>query len=219
MVVVIIIPLAFILSGCIGSTYRSGRVLEPRQVSVGGSYVHVENLESDDTPINLLALDGRLGIARSIDIGVMHVWDLSKGNDGLLAAFWGDYKVQLGNLENRVGRPYVSFGLQKGYAYDEFAKLHITCLPITITLPVEEKSSVFVMYKHELFDETFMPSTYENPRRTFLIGSEILLRSPLTKQFVPKLGISVGTYNSLVGGEGDRGLILNVGLCVDSPRW
>jgi hypothetical protein len=216
---VFLLGAAFFFFGCIASAHRSGRTLDSGQFSVSGSYLRAENMEeSDAEQVQLVALDGRFGLIRGLDMGVMHTWDISKDNDNMFATFWGDFKVQLTNRDNLIGRPIFSTGLMKGYVYDENAELHITTLPVWLSIPVNEYLTPYFMYRFEKVSDDFMPEDLEDERSTFVLGTEINLVRPTPHRWMPKLGLSIGTFNSLMGGEGDRGLTLNLGLCVDSPR-
>lgn len=205
--------------GCIASSHRTARTLDEGQVSFGGSYLRAEDTEdSKATPIQLLAIDGRVGVARGLDFGLMHTWDITEKNENQFATMWGDVKVQLSNRDNIIGKPIFSLGLMKGYVYDQNIKDHITSVPFMLSVPVSDYLTPTLMYRHEIISRDFVPSSLDNPRSTWSLGMEIDLMKPSSQSWTPKLGLSVGTFNSLTGGPGDRGLILNVGLSVDSPR-
>jgi hypothetical protein len=209
----------FFFCGCIATAHRSGRTLDPAQFSFSGSYLRGENIEeSDADPVQFLALDARAGLARGLDMGIMHTWDITENNDNMFATYWGDFKAQLSNRDNVVGQPIFSLGLMKGYVYHEEAELHITSFPFMLSLPANEKVTPFFMYRYEKVSDDFIPEEFfEDERSTFLLGVEIDLLQQAPDRWMPKLGLSIGTYNSLMGGEGDRGLTLNLGLTVDSP--
>lgn len=207
----------FFFFGCIASTHRSPKTLEPGQLSLSGSYLQADNMEnSDREPIRLIALDGRTGIARGFDMGIMHTWDISKDNDNAYATFWGDFKVQLSNKDNLIREPIFSIGLMKGYVYNENAKLHITTFPLMFGIPMDEYLTPYLIYRFEIISDSFMPDNFEDPRHTIALGIEINLQKPDPYKITPKLGLSVGAFNSLLGGDGDRGLILNLGLTIDT---
>ena len=209
---------AFFFVGCIASAHRSGKVLDPGQVSMSGSYLRAENTEEPDaTPVQLLAADCRVGVFRGFDLGVMHTWDVSQHNENRYATIWSDFKVQLTNRDNRLRRPIISTGLMKGYVYHSDAELHITTLPLMLSFPVNQRVTPFFTYRFEKVSDDFVPDDLEDERSTFLLGMEFNLIRPRPGEWTPKLGVSVGTFNSLMGGEGDRGLTLNLGLCLDSP--
>ena len=128
-----------------------------------------------------------------------------------------DFKVQLTNKDNLIRQPIFSIGLMKGYVYHENAELHITTFPLMFGIPMNEYLTPYFTYRFEVIREDFIPDDFKDPRHTFVLGIETNLRKPAPYQFMPKLGFSVGTYNSLFGGEGDRGLILNLGLSIDTP--
>ena len=205
------------LFGCIASMHRSAKTLDQGQYSFSGSYLRAENLdESDAEPIQLGSFDARMGVTKGVDLGLMHTWDFSKDNENRYATFWGDVKFQLTNKENTIYQPIFSTGLMKGYVYDEHAKYHITTLPLMFSIPVSEKNIPFFVYRYEIISKDFIPDDFENPRHTFALGMEMALGSPDSKSVIPKLGFSIGHFNSLLGGEGDSGLILNLGFMFDT---
>ena len=209
----------FFFFGCIASSHRSGRTLAPKQTSLGVSYLQAENLEEPEVnPVQLIALDGRIGAIRGLDLGVMHTWDVSKENDNMYATFWGDVKVQMGNRTNKVGTPYLSSGLMKGYAYHEQARLHITTIPITLSVPAGKGLIPYITYRHEWITNNFIPDNFSDPRTTFILGLEMELRRSAPHQLTPKIGLSLGWFNSLIGGEGADGLILNFGFYLESTE-
>ena len=81
---------------------------------------------------------------------------------------------------------------------------------------MDEYLTPYFIYRFEVISEDFISNNFEDPRHTFALGLEINLRKPDPHKFTPKLGLSVGTYNSLLGGDGDQGLILNLGLTIDT---
>jgi hypothetical protein len=86
---------AFFFLGCVASSYRSGKTLDQGQVSIGGSYTGVKDLEDSEADmIQLVALDGRVGVVNGLDAGFAHTWDITGDNDGLFSTMWGDVKWQ-----------------------------------------------------------------------------------------------------------------------------
>lgn len=206
---------AFFFFGCIASMHRTARITKPKQVSMSGSYMQARTIEEfDDTPVQLYAFDVRTGIAKRADIGFMHTWDASKDNENAFASVWGDFKVQLSNLDNRALRPSISTGLIKGYAYKESTQLHFTSLPILFSMPVNKKITPFFNYRYELISDDFMPESMENPRHMFAFGAEVKLTS--SGGWQPTLNFCVGRYNGIDGGD-NPGLIFNAGFVFDSP--
>ena len=210
---------AFFFVGCIASAHRSGKTLDPGQFSLSASYLCAENWdEPSDDPVQLIAYDTRFGVKRGLDMGILHTWDVTSNNDNLFATIWGDFKLQLTNRGNATGKPIVSLGLMKGYVYDDRVERHITSLPLTLSIPLSETVTPYLGYRHELVGEDFLPSDLNDPRSTFLAGVEVHLRKTEAHQWTPKLGLCVGTFNSLEGGEGDRAVLLNFGFTLDLPR-
>ncbi len=214
----LVIALFFFL-GCIATSHRSGKTLRPGQASFSVSYLQAENLEESGTePVRLFAADARFGVARGFDLGLMHTWDLTQDNENAFATGWFDLKGQLTNLENDMGQPIFTIGIRKGYVYDDEIDTHITCLPLTLSVPVSSRVTPFFTYRHEIFSEGFLPSELEGPRRSFILGCEIDASRDARDRWSPLLGFNIGTFNGLAGGdEEDRGLTLNVGVGVTSP--
>ena len=204
------------LFGCVASSHRSGKTLDQGQVSVGIAYDGLLNMENSEADvIHLFALDGRAGVVRGLDVGAAHTWDITPGNDGSFATWWGDAKVQLNNLDNVPDQPILSLGVMKGYAYQECAETHITSFPVTVSLPTSETTTLYFTYRFENTSEDFVPDEWEALRHAFFFGSEMELGS--NGEFTPVLGADIGFMNSLYGGEGDMALVFNVGVSYNSP--
>jgi hypothetical protein len=219
---VLVAALGFSL-GCITTAHRPARTIDAGQVSVSGSYLRAlpsgEGGEDVD-PIQLAAIDMRVGIARGVDAGIAHTWDFTQVNDGAYKTFWGDVKVQLTNRDNLLRRPTLSTGLIKGYLYDtgDAEGIHITSVPLTLDYRVSESLTPFLFYRYELVRDNFIPSGVGSDiRHTFGIGAEIELAPGRTTGWSPKLGLAIGRFNSLDGGDGRGGTILNAGLTLTSP--
>lgn len=210
---------AFFFMACLATSHRSPKTLRPGQVSVSGSYLRAEDLDDpDDDAVNLIAAEVRAGVIRGMDLGLAHTWDVS-GGCGAYSTVWGDLKLQLTNRDNRIMKPILSTGLIKGYVYKDVAKLHITSLPVMVGIPVKDWITPFALYRHEFIQESFLSNNFEDLRQWFCAGAEFTLAKPAAGKGIPKLGVSIGTFNSIDGSEGgDSGLTLNVGLSIDSPK-
>jgi hypothetical protein len=210
---------AFFFLGCVASSHRSGKTLDQGQFSVGGSYTGVSNMdESEADMIQLIALDGRVGVLNGLDAGIMHTWDITDENEGVYSAVWGDIKWQVTNKDETPGMPILALGIMKGYVYDDLADTHVTSFPISVSMPVRRGITPFFLYRFEQMSEDFIPDEFGDPRHGFFLGSEFELGADAAGTWTPKLGLSVGTLNSLGGGEGDQQLVLSAGVSVDSPR-
>ena len=70
---------AFFLA-CIATSHRTARTLHQGQVSASASYLQdrpADELFGEEVvPIQLAALDARVGIAKGFDMGLAHTWDL-----------------------------------------------------------------------------------------------------------------------------------------------
>ena len=209
-----------LLFGCISSSLRTARTLEPNQGSIGAGFMNVQDMDNTSSdPINLLSIDGRISPAKQFDIGLMHTWDLTSENDGMFATGWADVKVQLTNPSNSIYGLTFATGLIKGYVYHERAKTHVTSIPLMFSFPLSETVTPTFQYRHEFLSENFFPDNeaFKNPRSLFSLGVEFTLREPQHEKWTPKLGVSIGTFSALDGRDGDRGLMLNIGFSIDSP--
>ncbi len=210
---------AFFFLGCIAGSYRSGKTLEQGQVSVGGSYTGANNMEEDEADmIQLVALDGRVGIVNGLDAGIMHTWDITSDNEGLFSTLWGDIKWQMTNRDCVSGRPILALGLMKGFVYDDAADTHITSIPVSVSVPTTGGVTPFFLYRFEQMSDDFIPDSFAEPRHAFFLGSEFDIGSRTEGSWTPRLGLSIGTLNSLGGGEGERHLVLSAGISADSPK-
>jgi len=202
--------------GCFATSYRTAKTQEPKQFAIGAGYLRLENLENSKADgIDLLNVDLRYGIARGFDAGLAHTFDIKSNNGSGISTFWGDFKVQLSNRDNEIGEPIFSIGLIKGYIYDP--EVHITSLPLMLSLPVTERLTPTLQYRFTLFSSDFVPTEFENPRHEFSLGLEYSFTKPSSDNWIPKVGLALGTFNSIIGGEGDRGLLLNFGFTLESP--
>ena len=219
--IIFILGVSLFFFSCIATTYHVAKTLEPGQGSLSAGYMQARSIEEiSEEPVQLVGFNGRIGISRGFDLGTEYTWDISKENENAFATIWGDCKYQITNKSNELGKPILSTGLLKGYVYDEEAKTHISSLPVMLSIPINDRITSTLMYRYELLSDEFIPSHreyFENPRHTFALGLECGLSQPDYNKWNPKLALSVGTLNSLVGGEGDNVLILNFGLILNSP--
>lgn len=203
--------------GCIASSYQTAETLESGQVSFSGGVMRAQNLDSPDAdPIDLLDLNFRYGLVRGFDAGLAYTFDISsESGDNTLSTFWFDFKGQISNLDDKPGLPSFSLGLIKGYTFDY--ETHITSLPVRLSIPVNEHIVPTLQYRLTFLSNDFIPTNFENPRHEFILGVEYSLNNHSTDSWNPKIALAVGTFNSLAGGEGDRGLIFNLGFTLESP--
>ena len=202
--------------GCFATSYRTAKTQEPKQFAIGAGYMHLENLENSEADgIDLLNVDLRYGIAKGFDAGLAHTFDITSNNGSSLSTVWGDFKVQLSKRDNEIGKPIFSLGLIKGYVYDP--EVHITSIPLMLSLPINEQLTPTLQYRFTQASDEFLPTEFEDPRHEFSLGLEYSFTKPSSDNWTPKVGFAVGTFNSLIGGEGDRGLLLNFGFTLESP--
>ncbi len=209
---------AFFLS-CIATLYHTPRTLEPGQTELSSGYLQARSLEEfSETPIQLMAINARVGVVNNLDLGLEHTFDLSEGNEGMFKSLWGDFKWQLTNRQNELNKLTFSTGLLKGYLYDSEADFHITSLPFYFGYQASERLTPTFIYRYELTGEgKFIPNSLENPRHSFNLGLEYLLKEPNSQGWMPKLGVGVGLMNSLGGEDGDNVFIMHLGLKFTSP--
>lgn len=209
---------AYVFLGCMPLPYRAGTTLEQGHLSQGLSYMRSDNLEhSDAEPLQFIALDGRFGVANGVDVGLTHTIDFTEDGHGRLGTVSADVRTQLTNRENALGRPAISLGLMKGYMYDDDTDLHVTSLPVTVSFPLTERLTPYFIYRYEFVSDHFLLESFGDTRSTFVLGSEVELIEPASGRPTPTLGLAVGTYSSVYGGDGDQGLILTVGVSIEPP--
>jgi len=212
----IIITSVLFIFGCFASSYKTAKTQEPGQIAFSAGYMRLENLEDSDAEgIDLLDLNMRYGIARGFDFGLANTFDITPGEGANLSTFWGDFKVQLSNRDNEIGKPTFSLGLIKGYVYD--SETHITSLPLILSIPVSEQLTPTLQYRIAFLSGDFIPTNFEDPRHEVTLGLEYSLIKPSPDNWTPKLGFAIGTFNSLTGGDGDQGLLFNFGITMESP--
>jgi len=205
---------------CIATTLQTAHTKAPGQAELSAGYLQARSIEEfSETPVQLLGLDARIGVARNFDMGIEHTFDLSKDNEGMFKTFWGDAKYQFTNHNNDFNKLTFSSGLIKGYAYDEDAQIHITTLPLYFSLPVNNRLIPTFSYRYDLLSEDFFPNSesFEDPRHTFILGIEYALKEPDPTKWIPKFAFSLGTLQSF-NGDSDSGMFLfNFGFKFDSP--
>lgn len=212
----VIIIAGMFLFGCIASSYKTAKTVEKKQVALSGGYMHLTNLDNSSADgINLIDLNLRYGVAKGFDMGLANTFDVSSGSGTSLSTLWGDFKLQLSNRDNEIGKPIVSLGLTKGYVYDP--QVHLTSFPVMLSIPLSDRITPTFQYRYTLARDEFLPTTFEDPRHEFSFGLEYSFSKPNLDEWTPKIGFAIGTFNSLAGGEGDNGLILNFGLTLESP--
>jgi hypothetical protein len=218
--IIFILGVSIFFLSCIASSYHIAKTLEPGQGSLSTGYMQARSLEDlTAEPVQLIGFNSRIGVSKGFDMGAEYTLDISKENDNAFATIWGDCKIQLTNRDNKLFKPIISTGLLKGYVYDEEARIHVSSLPILMSIQANDRIAFTAMYRYELFSEGFMPRSYsfEDPRHALALGLEYSLSKPVYNKWSPKLAFSIGTLNSLQGGEGDNVFTFNFGLIFNSP--
>lgn len=212
---------AIFFFSCIYSTLQVARTLEPKQGELSAGYLQGRPFtDFSGDPVQLIGINGRLGVANNLDVGIEHTFDATADNGGDFNSVWSDVKWQLSNRENLPEKLTFSSGLLKGYAYDSDADIHFTSLPLYFSLPLSDRFTPTFMYRYELLSDGFFPNweSFDDPRHSLILGIEYGLKPYDPAKWTTKLGISAGYMNSLTGDpDGEDLLILNFGLKFTSP--
>lgn len=214
-----VLGIALFSLSCIATTYHTAKTLEPRQGSMSLGYMQARNSEDfSSDPVQLLGVSGRYGVTRGFDLGTEYTLDLTKENSNQFATIWADGKVQITNRDDTLFKPMISTGLIKGYIYDSDAKIHVTSLPILVSVRLSERFTPTVMYRYELLSDNFLPENFTNPRHTFALGLEYAFTQSNHLNWDPSINFCIGTINALDGdSEGNRMITLNLGIKLNSP--
>lgn len=207
----------FFLS-CVYTTLQTARTKEPGQGEVSGGYMQLRSIEEfSEDPVQLIGINGRLGVATNFDAGLAHTFDISKDSEGIGNTLWGDVKYQFTNKENNNYKPVLSSGLIKGYIYDSDVQGHMTSLPLYFSVPIKRFTPTF-MYRYRLSSDGFIPNSDSEDNHLFAIGVEYYLKEPDNTQWIPKVALSVGTLQNFeVWGDDSGTFLINFGFKVDSP--
>ena len=167
-----IIASVLFIFGCFASSFKSAKTLEPKQVALGAGYMRLENLDNSDADgIDLLDLNFRYGMGKGFDMGLAHTFDLSSESESSsLSTFWWDFKTQLSNRENRIGNVSFSLGLIKGYTYDP--EIHITSIPLLLSVPASDNIIPTLQYRIAFISSDFFPTNFSSPRHEVTLGME-----------------------------------------------
>ncbi|HET6513311.1 MAG TPA: hypothetical protein VFH43_14045 [Candidatus Kapabacteria bacterium] len=206
------------LFGCISSSQRTARTLQPKQVTPTVSIGMLTHAEAEE-PIFLNDIGLHAGVAKGVELGIAHTAHLNPDESIPFSAFWFDSKFQLLNRDNEQGKVAISLGLSKGFVYDDDAEVHITSLPITFSTDLSARTSAFLSYRPEFVSRDFMPDgeSTEDPRHSFHVGIEGALAKPDRERWTPRLNLSVGLVNKLAGGGDMDIFVVGLGLHLDSP--
>jgi hypothetical protein len=206
------------LFGCISTSQRTARTLQPKQVTPTVSVGMLTNAEADE-PIWLNDVGLHAGVAKGVELGIAHTAHLNPEEDITFNSLWFDSKFQLLNRDNTQGKLALALGLSKGYVYNERAEVHITSLLITFSTDLSERTALFLSYRPEFLSEDLAPNgdSFEEPRHSFHIGMEGALSKPDRERWTPRLNLSVGLVNKLAGGGDMDIFVVGLGLHLDSP--
>lgn len=151
-----LVILAGLLLGCYATTHRGPRTLDPGQLSGSGGYLHFKgaDAEPDDEPGELITMEGRIGVAKGLDVGYMRTIDISKEVDEPeegIDTHWFDAKLQLLNRENLPSKPTIALGYGFGKIINE-EDLWVQTLYFLCGTELE-RTSLFYSFRYETFDE------------------------------------------------------------------
>lgn len=189
--ITLVICLTF-LNSCYMTTHRGPRTLEPGKVSASASYLHLKGSDTgaDTTPTQLIALEGRVGVLKGVDLGFMKTFDITEGiePDQGIDTYWFDTKFQLVNRDNILNKPTLSFGYGFGNVtnIDDFWMNNLHLL-----LGFEsEKASYFYSFRVETADEdiNLIPSwvweaEFDELSKAHILGVEYALNSMVKPVF------------------------------------
>lgn len=210
----------FFLS-CVFTTLQTARTKAPGQAELSAGYMNVKSIdEFDEDAVQLIGINGRVGVARSFDMGLAHSFDITKDTEGMGHTIWGDAKYQFSNKDNENMKLTFSSGLVKGYVYDSDVQTHLTSFPFYFSLPVNNRLTPTFLYRYRLGSEGFIPDSesFDNAGHLFALGFEYCFQEPDQSKWIPKLAVSIGTLQDFSSDSDDSGsFILNFGLKFDSP--
>lgn len=155
--------LAGLLLGCYATTHRGPRTLDPGQVSASGGYLRFKGTDADpdDEPGELIAMEGRIGLVRGLDIGYMRTIDISEGVDEPdegIDTHWLDAKLQVLNRNNALWRPTMSVGYAQGIVSNEQGYVHSFYLLMGTQT---ERASIFYSLRIEGINKDLFGGGYD----------------------------------------------------------
>ena len=204
---------AIVCLGCFASTYRSARVMKGGQASIGAGYLKPIAVDDESDESHYGSLDLRLGTGAGVDLGLMYSNEFS---DGGVPTIWGDFRAQVTNRDNTVGKPILTLGFGKGYIMED-VESHITRIPVQFGVPVSEGVITTLTYQGDWISDDILPLDSESSlslRSTFTLGAEVdfVQRDPTS--WIPKLGFGIGY---MTGEDWEDRVMFNVGVSFDSP--
>ena len=87
---------------------------------------------------------------------------------------------------------------------------------VRLSVPIDDHFTQTIQYRLTFLSNDFIPSDFENPRHEVALGLEYSFNNHSDSWNI-KIGAAVGLFNSLEGGDGDQGLIMNLGITLESP--
>ena len=212
-----LVVLAAFLLGCYATTHRGPQTLKPGGFSASGGYLRFTDAEdSGDDPGELVQVEGRVGVARGIDIGYMRTFEISEGveaGEGI-DTHWFDAKFQLSNRDNVLSKPTLALGYGFGKLVNE-DDFWVNSLYLTLG-SYHEKGAIFYSFRYETFSDEIklLPSwVWEEPfdeiRKAHIIGLEL--------QLIPNLYPVVEIGRFYDDGFGDGLNVITIGVNYYAP--
>ncbi len=186
----ILIIFTFSLLGCFATTHRGPAVLKPGQVSANVGYMTIKwsDADEDDFLRKQITIDGRLGILKFMDFGVIRTFDLVDYSNSATPdytgddAYWVDAKFQFSNLKNKYNSPQLSFGYGFGdYTADDDDEKKRFANSLYLLMGVPFKSfTPYYSYRYEYYSDRLEWSPdwawnedSDNITKAHIIGVEI----------------------------------------------
>lgn len=203
--IITLIIIAGFLLGCYATTHRGPRTLDPGKVSASASYLRFNSTDADpdDDPGELIGVEGRVGLSKGIDLGLMRTFEISEGvdSDEGIDTYWFDSKFQLLNRDNLLNKPTVSLGYGFGKIINE-DDIWVNTLYLLVGMQ-SNKTSFYYSFRYETIDEeiNLIPSwvweeEFNDIRKAHIIGFEYELNQNV------KPVIEIGRFYSDDFGEG-----------------
>ncbi|MEE9465565.1 MAG: hypothetical protein V3W14_08365 [Candidatus Neomarinimicrobiota bacterium] len=193
------------LLGCYATTHRGPQTLKPGDYSTSGGYLRFTDSDgSGGDPVELLQVEGRIGVARGIDIGYMRSFDISEGvdsDDEGIDTHWFDAKFQLLNRDNVLDKMTMALG----YGFGKVAnseELWVNSLYLTFG-SYHKKGAFFYSFRYETFREeiNWIPGWAwerdpDDTRKAHILG----LEHQLTSNLYPVVEIGRFYYDDFADG-------------------
>ena len=170
------------------TTHRGPRTLDPGQLSASASYLRLKMADADaeSDPGELIAIEGRVGLMRGLDIGFMRSFDITEGveSENGMDSYLLDTKVQLLNRDNIMNRPTLSLGYGLGkWANEE--EIWVNTLYLLLGVQ-SNKATFFYSFRYENLDDelNFSPAwvvdaSFDELNKAHVLGIEYAINQSI----------------------------------------